>query len=105
MVICFGEGWSVLTWSKNEICKTSKNFPVDKLSYCHDKVDSLIIVVFYLIGYGVFAKKTFSPGDFLLEYPSENISLDEAEEREKEYETMGEGSFIFFLEVKKKLRG
>lgn len=56
-------------------------------------------------GYGVFAKRTFNPGEFLLEYPAERISYEDAEKREQEYEASDKGCFIFFLEENRKLIG
>ena len=40
----------------------------------------------------------FSPGEFLLEYPAELVTYEEALEREKEYETSNKECFIYFLE-------
>ena len=63
----------------------------------------ILIFCFPDPGYGVFAKKMFSPGEFPPEYPAELVTYEEALEREKEYETSNKGCFIYFLEDKKKM--
>ena len=65
----------------------------------------ILIFCFADPGYGIFAKKEFSPGEFLLEYPAELITYEEALEREKQYETSNKICFIYFLEDKKKMIG
>ena len=49
----------------------------------------------WLAGYGVFANKSFSTGEFLLEYVGDHISSKEGDKREQEYSN--EGSFLFFF--------
>ncbi|XP_028417936.1 histone-lysine N-methyltransferase set-1-like [Dendronephthya gigantea] len=49
------------------------------------------------IGRGVFTTKTFSKGDFLLEYKGELISQEEGYIREKNYPD-DLGSFLFFFQ-------
>lgn len=45
----------------------------------------LEIVFFVFIGYGLFAQKDFSQGDFLLEYVGDRITPEEAKKRDKTY--------------------
>ena len=50
------------------------------------EVVSLIILIFNEIsGTGVFVAKSFAPGAFLLKYPDDFISEDEAQKRENHY--------------------
>ena len=54
-------------------------------------------------GRGIFAGKGFRKGDFVCEYAGELIELDEAKERELEYEKDPEiGSYMYFFEYKSK---
>uniref|UniRef100_K1PFJ0 Histone-lysine N-methyltransferase pr-set7 n=1 Tax=Magallana gigas TaxID=29159 RepID=K1PFJ0_MAGGI len=49
-----------------------------------------------VIGKGVFAKKDYKKGEFILEYDGELISRREGENREKNYSS-ALGSYIFFF--------
>ncbi|KAJ8043799.1 N-lysine methyltransferase KMT5A-A [Holothuria leucospilota] len=49
------------------------------------------------LGSGVFCEKTFSKGDFLLEYRGELISGEEGTERDKNYPDT-KGSFLYFFQ-------
>ena len=53
-----------------------------KQTSLHSDLVNLIFVVVEFTGVGVFAKKNFTPGAFLLQYPGELISEEEAERRE-----------------------
>lgn len=50
----------------------------------------------WFAGKGVFAKKDYKKGEFILEYDGELISRREGENREKNYSS-GLGSYIFFF--------
>nr|XP_047134298.1 N-lysine methyltransferase KMT5A-like [Hydra vulgaris]XP_047134299.1 N-lysine methyltransferase KMT5A-like [Hydra vulgaris]XP_047134301.1 N-lysine methyltransferase KMT5A-like [Hydra vulgaris] len=53
-----------------------------------------------IIGYGIFVKKDFYPGDVLLEYKGKLITRLEAEKAHEEYHSKNEGCFIFDVDWK-----
>ena len=48
----------------------------------------------------MFVKRNFHPGEFLLEYPAEIVSEEDATKREEEYQKRNEGCFIYYLNNK-----
>ena len=59
----------------------------------------MIMLFFYLFckGFGVFTRKSFSKGDFLLEYSGEGVSASVGRSRVENY-PKHLGSFLFFFE-------
>jgi len=55
----------------------------------------LLEVINSEIGYGIFSRKKFLKGDFLLEYKGEMITASEAESRRKVYEQENKGCYIY----------
>jgi len=56
-----------------------------------------LIYKFIFIGHGVFSKRKFKDGEFLLIYPGEEVTSKEGKKRETCY-PKHYGSFLFFFE-------
>ena len=65
-------------------------------------IQSIYLFFFEFTGVGVFAKKNFAPGAFLLQYPGELVSEEEAERREKLYKQQHRGCFMYFFTYENK---
>lgn len=50
-----------------------------------------------LPGFGVFTTKKFATGDFLLQYPGDLITKEEAEERDAKYKEQQKGCFLYMF--------
>jgi len=49
------------------------------------------------VGYGVFAKRSFAKGDFLLVHRGDLIDSKEACNREEQYKNQDVGSFMYYF--------
>ena len=57
----------------------------------------LVLVFYCTLGFGIFASKEFSKGDFIVEYAGDSINEEEAVHREQVYEKEKQGSYLFFF--------
>ena len=53
-------------------------------------------------GFGVFAMRSFEPGSFLLHYPGDFITEEEADDREKVYAKDAKGCYMYFFDYQQK---
>lgn len=61
----------------------------------------MMLIFYFSLGWGIFAKEAIRKGDFILEYRGEIVEEKEMTKRQVEYQKSNAGSYVYEFECDK----